>query len=56
MTHIGIFRKVDALGRITLPKELRRIFALNKDDEIEIIATEKGILLRIPNIEVRRKD
>ncbi|MBE6903642.1 MAG: AbrB/MazE/SpoVT family DNA-binding domain-containing protein [Ruminococcaceae bacterium] len=54
MTQIGILRKVDALGRVTLPKEFRRVFRLNKDDEIEILATEEGILLRIPNIEVRQ--
>lgn len=54
MTQIGIVRKVDSLGRVTLPKELRRVFKLNKDDEIEILATNEGILLRVPNIEVRR--
>lgn len=55
MTNIGIVRKVDSLGRITLPKELRRVFKLDKNDEIEILATDEGILLRIPNIEVQRK-
>ena len=54
MTQIGIVRKIDSLGRVTLPKELRRVFKLSKDDEIEILATDEGILLRIPNIEVRR--
>lgn len=54
MTQIGIVRKVDSLGRVTLPKELRRVFKLDKDDRVEILATEEGILLRVPNIEVRR--
>lgn len=54
MTQIGIVRKIDSLGRVTLPKELRRVFKLSKDDEIEILATDEGILLRVPNIEVRR--
>lgn len=54
MTQIGIVRKVDSLGRVTLPKELRRVFRINEDDKIEILATDEGILLRIPNIEVRR--
>ena len=54
MTQIGIVRKVDSLGRVTLPKELRRVFKLDKNDEIEILATNEGILLRVPNIEVRR--
>jgi len=54
MTNIGIVRKIDSLGRVTLPKELRRVFMLDKNDEIEILATDDGILLRVPNIEVRR--
>ena len=54
MTQIGIVRKIDSLGRVTLPKELRRVFKLSKDDEIEILATDEGILLRVPNIAVRR--
>ena len=54
MTQIGIVRKVDSLGRVTLPKEFRRVFRLDKDDKIEILATDQGILLRVPNIEVRR--
>lgn len=54
MTQIGIVRKVDSLGRVTLPKELRRVFKLDKNDNVEILATDEGILLRVPNIEVRR--
>ena len=56
MTNIGILRKVDSLGRVTLPKELRRVFCLEKDSQIEILATDQGILLRVPNIEVKRTD
>lgn len=56
MTNIGIIRKVDSLGRLTLPKELRQVFKINKNEEIEILATDEGILLRIPNIEVHRTD
>lgn len=54
MTSIGIVRKVDSLGRVTLPKELRRVFCLDKDSQIEILATDHGILLRVPNIEIKR--
>ena len=56
MTQIGIVRKVDSLGRVTLPKELRRVFCLEKDSQIEILATDQGILLRVPNIEIKRTD
>ena len=56
MTNIGIVRKVDSLGRVTLPKELRRVFCLDKDSQIEILDTDQGILLRVPNIEIKRTD
>ena len=54
MTNIGIVRKMDSLGRVVIPKEFRRVFGLKTNEAIEILATEKGILLRNPNIEVRR--
>ena len=56
MTNIGIVRKVDSLGRVTLPKELRRVFCLDKDSQIEILATDQGIFLRVPNIEIKRNN
>ena len=54
MTYIGIIRKMDDLGRVTLPMEIRKLFKLQKNDYIEIMTTDQGILLRIPNVEVRR--
>ena len=54
MTQIGIVRKVDSLGRMTLPMKFRRVFQIGANDRVEILATDEGILLRIPHIEVRR--
>jgi len=54
MTNIGIVRKVDSLGRVTLPKEMRRMFRLENNEHVEILATEHGILIRNPTVEVRR--
>ena len=56
MTQIGIVRKVDSLGRVCLPMELRRVFKIKGNDMVEILATDEGILLRVPNIEVRQID
>lgn len=42
----GIVRKVDALGRIVIPKEMRRILNIQLGDPIEIINDGKQILLR----------
>ena len=54
MLTIGIIRRIDQLGRVTIPKEIREIYKLACDEQIEIIGTEGGILLRIPGIEIKR--
>ena len=42
MKSTGIVRKVDQLGRIVLPKELRRMYKLDPGDGVEIFV--EGIL------------
>lgn len=54
MTNIGIIKNIDSLGRIVIPKEYRKAFGLKTNESIEILATNEGILLRIPDIEVKR--
>ena len=56
MTIIGITRHIDDLGRITLPSEIRKMYQLEKSDAVEIVGTAEGILLRIPEITVVRKE
>ncbi|MCG8500653.1 MAG: AbrB/MazE/SpoVT family DNA-binding domain-containing protein [Firmicutes bacterium] len=46
MKSTGIVRKVDELGRIVLPKELRRIFNINEKDPMEIFVDEEKIVLK----------
>ncbi|WP_345805487.1 AbrB/MazE/SpoVT family DNA-binding domain-containing protein [Bacillus subtilis] len=46
MKSTGIVRKVDELGRIVLPKELRRILKINERDPIEIFVEDEKIVLR----------
>ncbi len=46
MKSIGIVRKLDQLGRIVIPKELRTTFDLNEDDPIEIFVEGRDIILR----------
>ena len=43
---VGIIKKFDTLGRLVIPKELRKRY--NVLNEVEIVATEEGILLREP--------
>lgn len=46
MKSLGIVRKVDELGRIVLPKELRRTFGINEGDPLEIFTEDETIILR----------
>ena len=42
----GIVRKIDELGRIVIPKELRKALTIKNDDDIEItIVDDKKIIL-----------
>lgn len=51
MSPTGIARKVDDLGRIVLPVEMRRLFGIRPGDEMEITVDGGGIQLR--KVEVR---
>ena len=46
MKKTGIVRKLDDLGRITLPIELRRILHLAERDSIEISTDDDKIILQ----------
>lgn len=45
-TPRGIIRRFDDLGRIVIPKEIRRKFKINSGEPVEIYTTEEGILLK----------
>lgn len=46
MKSTGIVRKVDELGRIVLPIELRRTLGIEEKDRIEIFVDGETIILR----------
>jgi transcriptional pleiotropic regulator of transition state genes len=46
MKSTGIVRKVDELGRIVLPKELRRTLNINVKDSMEIYVDNDKIILK----------
>lgn len=46
MKSTGIVRKVDELGRVVLPIELRRNFDINVKDSLEIFVDDERIILK----------
>lgn len=46
MKATGITRKVDELGRIVIPKELRKTLKIDIKDPIEIFTEEDSIILK----------
>lgn len=46
MKSTGLVRKVDELGRVVLPVELRRVFNIAEKDAVEIFVEGDRIILR----------
>ena len=46
MKATGIVRKLDTLGRVVLPKELRDLFDIKHNDSLEIFVDQENIVLR----------
>lgn len=46
MKSTGIFRRIDALGRFVLPKELRNNLGIQQNDLLQIFLDGDSIVLR----------
>ena len=46
MKATGMVRRMDELGRVVIPKEIRRTMHLHEGEELEIFAHEEGLLLK----------
>ena len=46
MKSTGVVRKIDELGRIVLPSELRRVFGIHEGDELEISVDGEKVILQ----------
>lgn len=46
MKATGIVRRMDELGRVVIPKEIRRTMHLKEGEELEIYAHDEGLLLK----------
>ena len=52
MKSLGLIRKIDNLGRLVIPKEIREVLFLEENSSVEIILTTEGIILRPASYEV----
>ena len=46
MRNTGIVRNLDNLGRIVIPKEMRRVLDIAEKDSVEILIQDENIILR----------
>ena len=46
MKATGIVRRIDELGRIVIPKEIRRVLRIREGDPIEIYTDTDGVVLK----------
>ena len=46
MKSTGIVRRIDELGRIVIPKEIRRILHIREGDPIEIYTSDEAVVLK----------
>ena len=46
MKKTGIIRRIDDLGRVVIPKEIRRNLGINEDDMLEIFVDDNSVTFR----------
>lgn len=54
MDKVGVKKEIDKLGRICIPKEMRRLF--NFESVVELQITEEGILVKNPEYVLVKRD
>ena len=56
MKSTGVVRRIDELGRLVLPKEIRKVLKIKAGDNLEIFMNDKDIVLSKYNIFDDKKD
>ena len=54
MKSTGIVRRIDDLGRVVIPKEIRRTLLLKEGDPMEIFVEDGGVYLKkyVPDYDI----
>ncbi|MGF2617761.1 AbrB/MazE/SpoVT family DNA-binding domain-containing protein [Rossellomorea vietnamensis] len=55
MKATGVTRRIDELGRVVIPKELRTTQGINAGDPIEFFVDKSGIVLRPYQTDEKKK-
>lgn len=50
MRVTGIVRRIDDLGRVVIPREIRKKFGIEKGDQLEIFVNKDEIVLKKYNV------
>ena len=48
MVHTGIIRRIDDLGRVVIPKEIRKSLHIREGDALEIVVVDHSMVGFIP--------
>lgn len=46
MRETGIIRRIDDLGRVVIPREIRKQFLIKEGDQLEIFVNKDEIILK----------
>jgi AbrB family looped-hinge helix DNA binding protein len=55
MKALGIVRKIDDLGRVVIPKEVRRINGWETGTPLEMFATDEGVFIKEYGLDHEKK-
>ena len=56
MRETGIIRRIDDLGRVVIPREIRKQFLIKEGDQLEIFVNKEEIILKKYDVSIGMKE
>jgi len=56
MRETGIIRRIDDLGRVVIPREIRKQFLIKEGDQLEIFVNKDEIILKKYDVSIVMKE